>query len=346
MNDKDGTSGANAEEAGVRVEMVLGLITFAVARGLPQERILKVAGLSHADLFKPNARVRELDLHTIWKLLGDHCPDEAIALQLARVAPLSDFGVLTHTARYAENLRAVFRLFTRYSAVIAESLVATLIDGPEVTFLRLHHPLDEIDGGHAAEMAMALIARLGHESLDARDALVGIEFRHAPHGPPAQYPAALKVPCRFECPHNALVFRTEDLEQTLQHGDRNMLAYLQNHLELVRERLTSARDSGELARVRAAVAANAERGEYGADALATRLGTSLRTLQRQVREHGTAVGVLLEEAREANARQLLRDRRLSVEEIAFLLGYSSARAFRRACLRWTGTTPGKLRHRT
>ena len=98
-----------------------------------------------------------------------------------------------------------------------------------------------------------------------------------------------------------------------------------------------------LAQVRYAIRVNAQRGEYGAELLAKRLAMSLRSLQRLTQEHGTSVQALLEHAREAHARELLGDAKLSFQEVAFLLGYSTQRAFRRAFKRWTGETPSSYR---
>ncbi|MEQ8273537.1 MAG: helix-turn-helix domain-containing protein [Deltaproteobacteria bacterium] len=85
--------------------------------------------------------------------------------------------------------------------------------------------------------------------------------------------------------------------------------------------------------------------EYGAKALASRLRLSLRALQREVSRHGTTVRALLDEARCAQAKRLLQDRRLSVDEIAFVLSYSDERAFRRAFKRMTGESPAQFRRR-
>jgi transcriptional regulator GlxA family with amidase domain len=45
----------------------------------------------------------------------------------------------------------------------------------------------------------------------------------------------------------------------------------------------------------------------------------------------------------AIAKDRLRDASLSLEEVAYIVGFSEVRAFRRAFRRWTGTTPGRYR---
>ena len=78
--------------------------------------------------------------------------------------------------------------------------------------------------------------------------------------------------------------------------------------------------------------------------MARRLGTTPRSLQRRVAAQGTGLRVLIDEVREANAKQLLGDSRLSIAEVAFFLGYSAETSFRRAFKRWTGQSPTQLRH--
>ncbi|MCA9713103.1 MAG: AraC family transcriptional regulator [Myxococcales bacterium] len=343
QRDKGGTPDDIPATERARASVVMGLAAYATARGLSQAEILECTGLGLSELLDPEARLPALAVHRLWRELATRFPDEAIALQLAAVAPLTDYGVLLHVMRFAETPRDALRMFARYREVIVEGLQVTLIDGPEEASLRLHHRLDIIDGGHAAELAIALTVRLGRDGFASDFAPTRAEFRHAPHGPTSQYERALGVPARFECPHNSLVFRAAQLDTRVHRGDAHMLRYLHDHLERARERFVNAAAPRELARVRAAAAANAERGDYGAEALARRLGLGLRTLQRRLREHDTTVAALLDELREANARQLISDHRLGVDELAFLLGYSSARALRRACLRWTGKTPSELR---
>ena len=66
-------------------------------------------------------------------------------------------------------------------------------------------------------------------------------------------------------------------------------------------------------------------------------------LQRHVASHGTTLRTLLDETREEHGRQLLADPRLSVEEVAFVLGYADERSFRRAFKRMSGSTPAQFR---
>ena len=57
---------------------------------------------------------------------------------------------------------------------------------------------------------------------------------------------------------------------------------------------------------------------------------SPRTLQRRLRDEGTSFADLLDDLRQEMALRLLRDRKLAIYEVAFLLGYAEPSTFHRA----------------
>ncbi|MEM7606283.1 MAG: helix-turn-helix transcriptional regulator, partial [Myxococcota bacterium] len=76
---------------------------------------------------------------------------------------------------------------------------------------------------------------------------------------------------------------------------------------------------------------------------AKRLGMSSRTLQRRLSASGYTYQQLIDEARRQLAEKLLRQTEYSVQEVAFLTGFSEQSAFTRAFKRWAGQTPRSFR---
>lgn len=72
---------------------------------------------------------------------------------------------------------------------------------------------------------------------------------------------------------------------------------------------------------------------------------SPRTLKRRLRAHGVSFRQLLDRARYSHATRLLADPELTVEQVAFQVGYSSLANFSRAFRRWAGSSPGAFRLR-
>lgn len=69
------------------------------------------------------------------------------------------------------------------------------------------------------------------------------------------------------------------------------------------------------------------------------LGMTPRTLHRRLTDEGTSYREVLDSVRHRIARECLRAERLSVKEVAYLLGYTDVANFRRAFKRWEGVPP-------
>ena len=77
--------------------------------------------------------------------------------------------------------------------------------------------------------------------------------------------------------------------------------------------------------------------------MAAHLGMSPRTLRRRLAGEGISFSALVDDGRRDKALRLLRLSRLSIEDIARQLGYTTASSFARAVHRWTGKTPVQYR---
>ena len=96
------------------------------------------------------------------------------------------------------------------------------------------------------------------------------------------------------------------------------------------------------ARARAVLREELEGGKPTAAAVGRRLGLSARSLHRRLREEGMTLRTLLHELRRDLSERYMREG-ISINETAFLLGYSEASAFHRSFRRWTGRTPSAYR---
>jgi len=73
------------------------------------------------------------------------------------------------------------------------------------------------------------------------------------------------------------------------------------------------------------------------------VGTSGRTLQRRLAEHGTSFNEVLDQTRFDVARQLLLDETIPISDVCYDVGYNDPGNFTRAFRRWTGVSPRQHR---
>ncbi len=103
------------------------------------------------------------------------------------------------------------------------------------------------------------------------------------------------------------------------------------------------REDRLLASVRRVIGESLRDGDPKLVQVAKKLAVSPRTLQRQLKESGVDFKALADDTRRRFSLNYLRDRKNSLTEIAYLLGYSEVSAFNRAFRRWTGLTPSDYR---
>jgi AraC-like DNA-binding protein len=79
------------------------------------------------------------------------------------------------------------------------------------------------------------------------------------------------------------------------------------------------------------------------EAIAAKMNQSRHTLHRALKDEGVTFEQVLDDLRHTLALQYLQGKKVSVNETAYLVGFSDPAAFSRAFKRWTGMSPRDAR---
>ncbi|WP_157950013.1 AraC family transcriptional regulator [Vallitalea okinawensis] len=140
---------------------------------------------------------------------------------------------------------------------------------------------------------------------------------------------------------NVLEFRLEDILEPFLTENNIMWSYLEP--ELTKRIKEIEIDDSFSAKVRSVLFELIPAGEANVESVAKELALSIRSLQRKLSSENTTFIKELNHTRELLARNYLKDKSISNDDIAFLIGYSEANAFQRAFRNWTGMTTGQYR---
>lgn len=197
---------------------------------------------------------------------------------------------------------------------------------------------------HLAESVFAGIRTFGAWLAGRPLAPVRLAFAHASDADAAEYERVLGIVPAFGAEAHLACFDAAILAMPVPNADAGMYPVLQQHAErLLREREDARERHGIVAGVRACVIRNLAKDRVRLAGIAGELGLSPRTLQRKLAEAGATFQQVLDEARHALAQDYLRQRGLSLADIAFLLGYQEQSAFTHAFREWSGMNPGAWR---
>lgn len=302
---------------------------------LPRDLDWRQAG--KLELVLPAAKLKGLIDDVAGTLKAPH-----FGLELARSVQVGAYGVAEFLIRSAPTARGACENLVRFNALMA----------PEQVF-RFDNSGEEAVVEHGVPGVPDALSRHHHEYIEhltAKRFLAMLDGATLNRIWFANPPVADLKPLidefgtdriSFNQPLNGFSFSKRWLNEPVKTGDPALFAYLEEHALAA---LASRPKTDDLVeRLRQSIREALKQGEPNIERIATRLALSGRTLQRRLSDLGTSFQSVLDDVRFDLARAYLRDVRLDITQVAYLLGYSELRAFDRAFKRWASITPREWR---
>jgi len=289
------------------------------------------------DALDPETRVPRDVLNRLWGLAVEATGDPAFGLEVPRHVSQTTFHALGYAVLASATMKEAFERIIRHRRLVGDVLALRLVDAGDRYRLEIDVSADPSVPFQAVDAIVATFvrqARLLHAPRPC-DPLVVTFARPAP-ADAERYRHVLRAPVRFAAERNALELARADVEGRLPAGNAELA---RSNDEVLVRYLARLEQSSLATRVQQAVLAALPDGAPAKGAIARKLGMSARNLQRHLAAEGTSFSDLLASARADLARTYVEEGRLSVTEIAFMLGFADTSAFSRAFKRWTGTSP-------
>lgn len=316
-------------------------LLLAAVPGRDAGAVRAAAGAEGVDLSRPDARVGLEAMAAAWREAVRLTGDPALGLHIAEKLGRGDLGALEYAIRHSETLGQALGQLVRHGRLIHDLAAFELVESGDEALLVLHlaEPVQPVAQGMQLFVAsqLRLLSACVAEPLRPRE----VRFVHDDPGAPGEYERVLGAPVAFSQRQRAVVFDRAQLALPMVEADPTLGLILARYLESLRGALPER--PGLVGEVRHAIAEGLAAGGGAEKQVARQLGTSVRTLARRLQEHGHSFRELRADVRLELAHAHLRERKLSIAEIAFLLGFSETSAFQRFFRNATGTTPGALR---
>lgn len=324
---------------------VLPLLGFAGVAGVQVEALLGAANLDSALFAGPDIHLLHSQELRLWGEAARMSGDDDFGLHLAEwVAPRSEelFDILCFALRSSPTLGDHYRRVARYMRLVHPGVRVSLEEEARVARLvHSHRREPALPSRQPVEAFFALALLLGRRAVGEEFTPREVCFRHARPARVREHERLFGAPVRFGCPRDELVVDGAHLERKPLHAEPLLLALLDRQLDGMLA-IQPERD-GLLELVQSAMRDELPDREPSVASVAAKRHMSPRSLQRRLREEGTTFAELLEELRRDLALRYLRDPRIGIAEVGFLLGFRDVTAFHRAFRRWTGTTPASYR---
>lgn len=321
------------------------LLMFAASVGLEREAALERAGLTEEDLRDPDALVPYESLVAIWDELTQRYPEAPLGARYAAMWSFEGLGIVGYVLRNAATGHDAIRSCLRFSRLVDPFLRFDVTRRGDEHIVALDHEPRVVAMSEPLEMLVLATVKMARSLYAVPPLPRAVCFRHRCRHSPEVYAPIVGdgVPVRFGERFDGIVFPSALLDLPIANADPRVATYLLRHAETLLAETQAPSDVPIELRVRRAIDGALPSGKVDAATIAKQLGTSVRSLQRDLGGRRTTFSRLLDEARQARSLALLAKPELTVAEVAFLLGYAESRVFHRSFRRWTGKTPTEWR---
>lgn len=318
--------------------IVCRMVLVAERRGVDARAACHVVGIDPASVDDVDGQIGIDAYFDLWRLLSEQVADDGFPIEVAATAN-ETHNLLRSLCMSCATMGESMARASRYLRVLTNSVRWPLSQEGDVVIMgveRLTPPRPEhrfADEFGVAEMVQ--VARL-FTGVDWSPRQV--RFLHARPASTTPFETFFDSPLVFGANRTEVHIDRSSLELPLQRADQAASRFFESYAnKLLANRTASERTVvDEVANV---VREKLDGGAPSLDDVAAVLGCSARTLRRRLGAVGTSFQHLLGDVRFELAKQLIADGKVSLAEIAFLLGFSEPSAFHRAFRRWTGTTP-------
>ena len=304
---------------------------------------LESEGDTHCELytqlqgFSPSSRISFGQWWALLDKLQQRFPRRYIGLELAQRVRPAHLGMLGYLTLASDTVAEALLEFQRYQGL--------LHDGDRASI----ELLDE-------RMVLSWSANYGPSTRLSDEVLVGgllsfvrlmtglpdlqplaVDFTFAAPEDSRAYTDSFVAPVRFGQRRTALQFPATYLDLPVSNSDPGLKLLLERQAQAALAVLPHS--EGFIQGLRSALLRAMQSGRANSAQVAAMLNMSERTLFRRLSEQGLSFKVILAQTRTQLAQEYLRDKRLTLSEIALLLGYSEQSAFNRAFKRETGVSP-------
>jgi AraC-like DNA-binding protein len=307
--------------------------------GIHPANVLRRAGLPEDILVRSKATLSTDEYFRLWQGIEAESGDPALPLRIGAALSVEVFDPPIFAALCSPNLNTALKRIGTYKRLVCP--MALHVDvGSKTTTMELEW-LDATIKPPASLIATEVVFFVQLARIATRTTVCPLKVK-SPQvlEPKDEYAEYFGV--RVQSGLRPLIsFKRADAERPFLTANEEMWRTFEPHLQ---KRLSELDESATTAdRVHAVLLEFLPSGSASIEAVAQRIGTSTRTLQRRLSQEQKSFQAVLNETRENLARHYLKTSELTGAEISFLLGFEDPNSFFRAFHTWTGETPEQVR---
>lgn len=251
-------------------------------------------------------------------------------------------NILGYVMMNCDTLKSALLKLRRYQKICDEGTSITLIQKGNDAILNIAILDDMLQKDkHLTDYRLSGVYVYLKKLAGVSFGLTRVSFCHAPPEDISEYERIFNCPISFNQPFNALIFDYRYLDLSIPEHNVELLKTFEQHAKDIIESLDI--NDSYTNRAGKIIAGILNENTLSIQIVAKKMAVSVRKLQLKLQQEKTTYSKLLNDIRKGLAVSYLKNRQISITEIAYLLGYSEVSVFYRAFKKWTDKTPIQYR---
>jgi AraC-like DNA-binding protein len=337
------TAGANPL-GDISVLYVCVLLRAAEAEGVNTEELTKRFQLSPKTLTSPEARISIPRFMRLGHAAIEASGNPALGLRMGALSRPVDAGIAGLAGETAHTLGAAMQTLIRYSLLTSRNSRGLPQIVPEQRRLAFYsiRPYNNFNY-FVVDSVLGAWTQFLRTASGHWDVLESLTIEYPSVGLDEIFEAWFRCPVQFGAPENSVTVRQAIWQQGPVNAQPAMHEELTQRCETELQEIQRGWTTGD--RVQRLLTPLFRGETPSLETIASKLGMTPWTLQRQLSAENTGFRELMDDTRKQLAKDYIRETDTSLSEIAWLLGFSNPAALHKAYRRWFGLSPGEHRRR-
>jgi AraC-like DNA-binding protein len=320
------------------------IVDTIVNEGVPLAEALRNVGVAAGMLHDPATQISIKQLLTACRNAARLSRNQHFPYAVGANVHVSAYGMYGYAILCSTNFRRAMDFATNYHPLATPLAAISSSEEPGRAIWTIepveHTDIDEQLYRFIVELQIGIHTSLHRDIMGQTFAPREITLAYQPASDFRLTEELAGCPLRFGQSANRIIFDSKWLDEPPRFGNRITYATTLAACDDLLADLSFR--SGAAGKVRDILLRNLAGRKTLSDA-AQILGTTSRTLSRQLRDQGTSFRTLSDQLRSQAAMKFLRETMMTNEHIASALGFVDEANFRHAFQRWTGKTPSEYR---
>jgi AraC-like DNA-binding protein len=322
-------------------QYVILLVDMAESMGCDQASLLAGTSLAESGMAGIGARIRDADFGRLANNALRLTGDPALGLKLGMRLNLSAHAILGQAFLTCRDLSQVMDLFLKYYHLLAPALQLEFDLQDERCVLTTVSDPGDIPAAFSYELVYGAVLNTLRGLLNLPSLQVRVEMPFPEPAHSAIYYEVFGEDVHFGAVQGRISFPRSLLSTPLPSSNPALRALYEQECARL---LADLEGEDSVAEQTLRLLRKLE-GQYPQmPQVAAMLNLSPRTYRRRLEEESRSFQELLDQVRAEHATRYLRNTRLPLSSIAYLVGFNDASNFRRAYRKWTGHSPRDVRN--